>query len=264
MQMASLPVAQILQGALFLIGVGCTVVIICKLINFCGRMAVTGKEGAYSQPAIQCAEVIMCLLHVSEAITDLMAPIKAASSDIEEYPNKRGQITTHTWSIFWKVVNSELNWLAYRIKGPWQEAMRSRYRLAGEHIASEAPRIELFIRHQQAKNTLLSNNLFELRDAVTSTLVHAADSNWHLIGAEGEYANKEIAQRRTRIIRRVIIIGLSIAGAIASAHFMRDYPALAITCGLFAFAEFLRLLDPDGPTLLDVAGRVANTLKRGG
>jgi hypothetical protein len=163
-----------------------------------------------------------------------------------------------------KAVDTHLNGLAYRIRRPWQEAMRSRYKLAGEHIATEAARIELFIRHQQAKNALLSNSLFELRDAITSTLVHAADGNWHLIGAEEEYADKAIAQRRTRIIRRVIIISLAIAGAIAAAHFMPNYPALTITCGLFAFAEFLRLLDPDGPTLLDVAGRVANTLKRGG
>jgi hypothetical protein len=142
--------------------------------------------------------------------------------------------------------------------------MRSRYKPAGEYIASEAPRIELYIRHQQARNALLSNNRFELRDAIISTLVHAADGNWHLIGADEEYADKAIAQRRTRIIRRVTIIGIAVSGAIAAARFMPNYPALTITCGVFAFAEFLRLLDPDGPTLLDVAGRVANTIKRGG
>jgi hypothetical protein len=142
--------------------------------------------------------------------------------------------------------------------------MRSVYWPVGVLIASEAPRIDLYIRHQQARNALLSNNLFKLRNAITSTLVHAADGNWHLIGAEEEYAGKVVVRRRTRIIRRSIIIGFSVAGAIAASRFVPNYPALAATCGLFAFAEFVRLLDSDGPTLLDVAARVANTLKRGG
>ena len=185
-------------------------------------------------------------------------------TDMENYSNKRGQITTRSWNAVWRFVNFELGRLVYSIKGPWQEAMRSRYRPAGEYISSEAPRIELYIRHLQVKNTLLSNNLFELRDAITSTLVHAADGNWHLIGAEEEYAKKVITRRWARIIRRVIIIALAVAASIAATHFMRNYPALAVTCAVFAFAELLRLLDPDGPTLLDMAGRVASTLKRGG
>ena len=264
MQMALLPVVQVLQFTLFLTGIACTLTIVAKLINFCGRVAASGKEAGYSQPAMQSADVIISLLHISYLITELIAPIQAASADVKGYSNKRSQITTSSWNATWNAINGQLSLLAYQIKGPWQEAMRSYYGPAGERIASETPRIELFIHHRQAKNCLLSNNLFKLRDAITSTLVHAADGDWHLIGSEEEYANEMIAQRRTRIIRRVIIIGLSVAGAIAAARYMRNYPALAVTCGLFAFAEFLRLLDPDGPTLLDVAGRVANTLKRGG
>lgn len=263
-QMALLPVAQLLQLALFLIGIVCTLIVVAKVIAFYGRVAASGKVNGYRQPAVQSADVIISLLHISHLITELMAPIQAASVDVKGYSNKRSQITTPSWNVTWDAINGQLGSLVYQIKGPWQEAMRSYYGSAGERIASEAPRIELFIRHQQAKNCLLSNNLLVLRDAIMSTLVRAADGDWHLIGAEEEYANKVIAQRRTRIVRRVIIIGFAIAGAIAAAHFMRNYPALAVTCGLFAFAEFLRLLDPDGPTLLDVAGRVANTLKHGG
>ena len=261
--MASFPFAQVLQCTLYLIGIACTLTVTAKLISFCGRVAASGKEGGYSRPAAQSADIIISLLHISHLLTELMTPIQAASADVKEYSNKRSQITTPSWNATWNATNGLLGSLAYQIKGPWREAMRFHYGLAGERLASEAPRIELFIRYQQAKNCLLSNNMFKLRDAIISTLVHAADSNWHLIGAEEEYENEVIAQRRTRVIRRVIIIGLSIAGAIA-AHFMRNYTAVSITCGVFALEQFVKLLDPDAPTLLDVASRVANTLKRGG
>lgn len=264
MQMAAVPVPQIFRWTLFFIGITCTVVIVSRLINFCGRLAVSRQEGYYSQPAIQCAEVILQLLDISHHLTELITLLQNASADGKGYSNKQGLVATDEWKATVYCVNSQFSSLAYRIKGPWQEVMRSNYGPAGELIASEAPRIELFIRHNQAKNALLSNNLLELRNTMTSTLVNAADANWHLIGAETGYADKVIAQRRTRIIRRMIAIAVSIVGAIAAAHFMRNYPALAVTCGLFAFAELLRLLDPDGPTLLDVAGRLANTLKRGG
>jgi hypothetical protein len=263
-QIASLPVAQALQWALFLIGVTCATIVIWKFIRFMVRVVISGKEDGYGRPALQCADVIIRLLTLGDLITELTNPIIAASADLDNYSRRRDQITTRSWNSMWGVVNFQLGQLVYSIKGPWREAMRSRYRPAGEYIAGEAPRIELYIRHLQVKNALLSNNLLELRDAITSALVHAADGNWHLIGAEEEYANKAIARRRTRIIRRAILIALSIAATIAAAHFMRNYPALAVTCGLFAFAELLRLLDPDGPSLLDVAGRVANTLKRSG
>ena len=262
MQMASLPVAQVLQCTLFLIGIACTLTVVAKLISFCGRVAASGKAGGYSRPAVHSADIIINLLHISSLMTELMTPIQAASADVKEYSNKRSQITTPSWNATWNVINGLLGSLAYEIKGPWREAMRSYYGPAGERMASEAPRIALFIRYQQAKNCLLSDNLFKLRDAITSTLVHAADGNWHLIGAGEEYANEVIAQRRSRIIRRTIIIGLSIAGAIA-AHFMRN-TVVSITCGLFALEQFLKLLDPDAPTLLDMASKVANTLKRGG
>lgn len=221
-------------------------------------------EGAYSRSAVQSADVIISLLNISHLITELMAPIQAASAEVKDYSYRRDEITTPSWHVTSKAIKGQLGSLAYKIKGPWQEAMRSAYKPAGELIASEAPRIEVYICHQLARNLLLSNNLLELRNAITSTLVHAADANWHLIGAEGEYANQAVVRRRAIVIRRAIIIGLSIAGAIVTARFMPNYPALTITCGVLAFAEFIKVLDPDGPTLLDMAGRVANTLKQRG
>ena len=70
-QLASLPVAQVFQSVLFLIGLICTVIVTWKLIRFCGRVAASGKGGAYSQPAVQSAEVIITLLHICSFITDL-------------------------------------------------------------------------------------------------------------------------------------------------------------------------------------------------
>jgi hypothetical protein len=117
MQMASLPVAQILQWVLFLIGIVCTLIVLVKLINFCGRLAASGVEGAYSRPAVQSADVIISLLHISHLITELMAPIQAASADVKGYSYKRSKITTPSWNVTRKAINSRLSLLADQIKG---------------------------------------------------------------------------------------------------------------------------------------------------
>jgi hypothetical protein len=44
-QVASFPIAQVLQCILFLIGIACTLTVLAKLINFWGRVAASGKEG---------------------------------------------------------------------------------------------------------------------------------------------------------------------------------------------------------------------------
>ena len=261
-RIASVHIAYMLQWELLLIMMACIEVYAFRLVRLCGKAITSGKEFGYGQPAEACAEVIIRLLNIGHSFTELSDCMPATSVGASDRA-KRDKITERWLNGQRRYLDAEINGLIILIRGSWRKVMRQSYPPAGKLIASEAPRIELFIRHQQAKNALLSAPS-ELRKAITSTLVHAADSNWHLIGAEQEYADKVVAQRRTRVIRRAIIIALSITGAIAAAHFMRNYPALAITCGLFAFAEFLRLLDPDGPTLLDVAGRVANTLKQRG
>lgn len=261
-QLASMPIAHELQCVLWYIMILCIGLSLFRLIFLCGRAVTSRKEFGYGQPAEECAEVIIAILNLSYSITEILEPAPTGSGDIRNHPEP-DKITAPWLNGQRQYLDGLFNGLVCSIRGSWRRAMRDSYGPAGKLIADEAPRIELFIRHQQAKNAL-QGNLLQLRDAMTSILVHAADGNWHLIGAEEEYANKAIVQRRARVIRRAIIIGLSIAAAIVLAHFMRNYPALAITCGLFAFAEVLRLFDPDGPTLLDVAGRVANTLKRGG
>lgn len=256
--MASMPIAHTLQWALWYVTMVYIVLFFLRLVDLCGRAIVSGQEFGYGKPAEECADVIIALLNISASITELLGPTPPylVISEGTEIQNK---ITTRWFNASRRNLDAKFNGLAYMLRGSWRKAMREYYRPAGKLIAGEAPRIELFIRHQQAKNALLGN-LPELRNAIISALVHAVDGNWHLIGAEEEYVNKAVAQRRTRIIRRAILIALSTAGAIATAHFMRNYPAVAITCGLFALGELLRLLDPDGPTLLDVAGRVASTL----
>ncbi len=269
MQIASLPAAQILQCALLVVGIVCTIAISWRLVNLCGRLVVTRKEGRYSQPAIQCAEIIITLLHVSFVISELTTPLRDASDDIEAYSSRRSQITTPSWNAIRNYVDAELGWLAYHIRRRWQEAMRSSYGPAGELIAGNAARIELFARLQQARNMLLSSNLFELKDVLASTLVQAADGNWHLIGAEEEeYADKVRTQRRAKIIRRAIAIAVPIAVAIAAPHFMRHYPALypsiVIMCVAFSVGQLALLLDSNALTALDIGGKFTNILKRGG
>jgi hypothetical protein len=195
-------------------------------------------------PAEQCAEVITILLDIKHSLFEI--------SDYQNY----------------KHLQCKLDRLARLIKGPWYQTMRSRYKPAGPWIASHAPRIELFIRHQQTKNVLLSANLAELEDAMTSTLVHAAGGNWHLIGADQEYANMVLTQRRTRIVRRASAIAISIVIAAAAPHFFRHSPALyqgiVAICVPFSLVELFGLIYPDAPTGLGIAGGLASVLKRGG
>lgn len=279
MQIASLPAADIIRCALFFIGIIWTIFVIVDLINYLGKEIVS-QEAGYTELTEQCSLIITSLIDIIFSISNLLASIEAESVDIGEYSNKPQENTrehseeieeldTFDWNIQWKALHHDLDSLAFIIKGPWQEAMRSRYRPAGVWIAGHAPRIELFIRHQQAKNVLASNNLIELANVIAATLFHAAKGNWHLIGADEEYAEKAIAQRRATVIRRVIAIGISVVGAIVAPNFMRHYPvlytqAVVITLIGFALVELLGLLDPDAPSRLDVASKLTSIIKRGG
>ena len=253
---APMPIAHLLQWVLWFIALIFGIASYRRFISFCGkavaRKLMNGDKFGYGMAAEQSASVIINLLDIRHSLSEI-------PSDNQRYCDA---------NVARNVFNANLINLAFLIKGPWHETMRSRYGSAGEWIAGHAPRIELFIRHQQVKNVLLSNNLLELRDAMTSTLVHAANGNWHLIATGEEYANTVITRRRSIIMRRVIAIAISIGFAIAALHYMRHSPALlssiAGTCIIFALVQLAGLLDPDAPTALDVAGRVANTLKRGG
>lgn len=253
-QVESMPIAHLLQWELWFIGLILWVACYRRIISFCGktivREVISGKMFGWGLPAEQCAEVVISLLDIRHFLTEV--------PDDNLLLCKPGH----------RCLQCKLGNLAFLIRGSWQETMRSRYRPAGEWIASHASRIELFIRHQQVKNMLLSSNLLELRDTITSTLVHAADGNWHLIGTDQEYANMVVAQRRTRIIRRAIAIAISVVLAITAPHFMQHYPALYPSivglCITFALMESLGLIYPDAPTGLDIAGRLTNVLKRGG
>lgn len=283
MQIASLPAADIMRCALFFIGIIWTIFVIVDLINYLGKEIVS-KEAGYTELTEQCSLVIVSLVDIIFLISNLLPSV--ASIDNDEYSDKPQENTgehseglegiweleeldTRDWNVQWKALHHHLDNLAFVIKGPWQEAMRSRYRPAGGWIASHAPRIELFIRHQQTKNILASNNLIELANAMAGTLFHAVKGNWNLIGADEEYAEKAIAQRRATIIRRVIAIGISVVGAIVAPNLMHHYPvlytqAVVITLIGFALVELLGLLDPDAPSRLDVASKLTSIIKRGG
>lgn len=287
MQIASLPAADIMRCALFFIGIIWTIFFIVDLVNYLGKEIVS-KEAGYTELTEQCSLVITSLVDIIFSISNLLPSIE--SVDTDECSNKLQENTgehseeleeilkeleepeeldTLDWNVQWKALHHDLDNLAFVIKGPWQEAMRSRYRPAGGWIASHAPRIELFIRHQQAKNVLASNNLIELANVMAATLFHATKGNWHLIGADEEYAEKAIAQRRATIIRRMIAIGISVVGAIVAPNLMHHYPvlytqAIVITLIGFALVELLGLLDPDAPSRLDVASKLTSIIKRGG
>lgn len=258
-QLASVPAAHTLQWALWYIMVLCIDLWFLRLILLCGRAIASGKEFGYSKPAEACAEVIIGLLNISYSINEILNPPSIIQDEVPK-------ITARWLNGQRQSLEGEFNGLTFLISGSWRRAMREYCKPAGKFIAGEAPRIELFLRHQQAK-CALQGNLLELRDSITSTLVHAIEGNWHLIGAEEEYANKVVAQRRTRIIRRVILIAISISFAVAIPHYMRHYPALypsiVAICVTFALVELAGLLDPDAATRLDVAGRMASVFKRG-
>jgi hypothetical protein len=163
--------------------------------------------------------------------------------------------------------DDELNQIVLLIKGKWRQAMRTRYRPAGEWIASQAPRIELFIRYQQAKSVLQdTDSMSELAKAMTSALFQAAAGNWHLIAVGDEYANRVTVDRRKRVIRRATVIGISIVGAIAAARFMRHFPPLYVqgiiyTCLGLGAIELFAIIDPDIAARLDIANKIASMIK---
>jgi hypothetical protein len=264
-QLASVPIVYALQWTLWYIMAICISLFAIRLVLLCGRAITSGKEFGYGQSAEACAEVIIRLLNISYSISELLNPGSTTSGNVPAH-SERTKITARWLNGQRQYLEGEFNGLAFLIRGFWRRAMRDCYKPVGKLIAAEAPRIELFIRHQQAKNAL-QGNLVELRDSITSILVHAAEGNWHLIGAEEEYANKVVAQRRTRIIRRAILIAVSIGFAVAVPHYMRHYPALyssiVAICVTFILVELAGLLDPDAATRLDVAGRVASAFKRG-
>lgn len=258
------PIAHSLQWALFYVMIICIYAWVFRVINLLGKALASGKEFGYGQPAEGCAEVIIKLLDIAHSITELLNPPPAVSGSAEI--SMKDKIALKWLNGQRQYLEGEFNGLALAIRGPWRKAMRESYKPAGKLIAGEAPRIELFIRHQQAKNAL-QGNLHELRDSITSTLTHAVEGNWHLIGVEEEYADKIVLQRRTRIIRRAILIAVMVGFAAAAPHYMQHYPTLyssiVAVCISFALVELAGLLDPDAPTRLDIAGRVAGMFKRG-
>lgn len=263
-QVTAVPIAHSLQVALFYVMIICIDVWIIRIINLSGKALASGKEFGYGQPAEGCAEVIIKLLGVAHSITEVLNPPPVISGSAEI--SMKDKIALNWLNGQRQYLEGEFNGLALAIRGTWRKAMRESYKPAGKLIAGEAPRIELFIRHQQAKNAL-QGNLHELRDSITSTLIHAVGGNWHLIGVEEEYADKIVLQRRTRIIRRAILITVMVGFAAAAPHFMQHYPTLyssiVAVCISFALVEVAGLLDPDAPTRLDIAGRVAGMFKRG-
>jgi hypothetical protein len=263
-QVTAVPIAHSLQWALFYIMLICIYVWVIRVINLSGKALASGKEFGYGRSAEGCAEVIIKLLNIAHSMTELLNPPPVISDSTEI--SMRDKIAFKWLNGQRQYLEGEFNGLALAIRGSWRKAMRESYKPAGKLIAGEAPRIELFIRHQQAKNAL-QGNLHELRDSITSTLIHAAGGNWHLIGVEEEYADKIVLQRRTRIIRRAILITVMVGFAAAAPHFMQHYPTLyssiVAVCISFALVEVAGLLDPDAPTRLDIAGRVAGMFKRG-
>lgn len=249
-QLASIPIAHLLQWALWFTALVLYAVCFRRIVMFFGKVIVSEKKFGYGVAAEAHAEAILRLVDIRHYLNKIPS---------DNYPNcKRNN----------RCLQCRLGTFAIFIRGPWRKTMHAHYRPAGDWIASQAPRIELFIRHQQTKNMLLSGNLFKLRDAMTVTLVNAGDGNWHLIGTEEEYTDKATARRRSVLIRRAIAVGASIIVAIAVPHFLRHYPTLyiqgiVITCIGFATVELLGILDPDAPSRLDIAGRMSNIFKRG-
>lgn len=248
---------------LWLVALVCIVIIVRRSVIFWGKVAVSGLEFGYGRPAEECAELILGFLEISRITTELLDRMQGKVTGDEDIlwlaesklpsDSARRRIERH------------LDQLAFHVRKPWRLAMRSRNGSAGLWIASQAPRIEFFIRFQQSKNMLAGNNLIELRNSMTSALVQAADGNWHLIGSEAEYSPVALVSRWKMMIRRSFAIAVPILGAVAAAHFLRApyVQVVVLTCLTFAGVQLFGLIDPDSPARLDVAGRVASMFKHG-
>ena len=248
----------------WLLALVCILITVRRSVIFFGKVIASGLESGYGQPAEQCAELVLRFLDVSSTITDLLGHMQSqivgdkdvlwlGESKLPSYYARQR-------------IKRQLDMLAFLVRKPWQRAMRSRNGSAGLWIAGHAPRIEFFIRFQQSKNILAGNNLTELRDSMASALVKAADADWHLIGSEPEYSSAVLVSRWKMMIRRSIATTLPILGAVAAVRLLRApyVQVVAFTCISFAGVQLLGFIDPDSPTArLDVAGRLASTLKRG-
>lgn len=263
-QIAAASIVRPLQWALFYTMLICLDLWIIRVVNLSGKALASGKEFGYGQPAEGCAEVIIKLLFIAHSITEILNPPPAISGS--EKTSIKDRMAFNWLNGQRQYLEGEFNGLALTIRGSWRKAMRESYKPAGKLIAAEAPRIELFIRHQQAKNAL-QGNLHELRDSITSTFIHAVEGNWHLIGGEEEYADRVVLQRRTRIVRRIIFIAVMVGFAAIAPRYLQHSPTLyssiVAVCISFALVELAGLLDPDAPTRLDIAGRMAGIFKRG-
>lgn len=253
-QMERLPVSIILEWALWLIAFICILWLVRQVIEFCIKAFTIETDAENRLPAEKSANVIICLLDILRNCVNRM-PRPGHDEWVDHYSEEvRMEVFNQ------QQLDSDLNKLAYIIEGQWQKSMRSYFGPVGNSMGRQASRIAFFIRYQQMKNVLLSDKS-ELREAMMSALINAADGNWHLIGAGNEYSSMATTRRRKRIIRRAISIGIAIFGAIAAQRLM---PApyvhiVVLTCIWFAGIEVLGLISPDAPGQLDVTSRLMST-----
>jgi hypothetical protein len=252
--MERLPVNLILAWALWIIGLACTLWIVRQAIAFFITTFTIDAEAENRLPAEKSAEVIICLLDIARNCFNQMPAPKHGECAHHYGDEVRMEVVTQ------QNLDCDLNKLAYLIEGPWQKSMRSYFGSVGNSMGREASRIAFFIRYQQMKNVLLGDKR-ELREAMTSALVNAADGNWHLIGAENEYSSMSIMRRRRRVIKRAMSIGIAILGAIVAHRLMTAtyVNIIVFTCVSFAGIEILGLINPDAPSHLDMASRFAST-----
>lgn len=257
-QMVHLPAAGIIQSVTWLIAVICFVTVASNLITYIGKCMVSEIGRGYRRPAEQSAQLLLGFLDISHLVTRLLQSLQDPST------SERRFVRLLTGEERQALRNMIYKLLRY-VRTQWRQSMAASYGPIGQWIASHARSIEYFLRYQQSKNVLVGDNLFELRDAMISAMVDAADGNWHLIGAKGDYGTAILTGRLKKAIRKTMVLCIAIGGAIAVIHYGKALPATAasliiVTCFTFAIVELLGFLDPDSPERLGIASQVVNLL----
>ena len=262
------PIAPSLQLTLWLIALASAIALTLRYVRFLAKMTKSPLEMGLTRSGQQCAEVIIDLVHIAHFADDLIQRI-----EVEFGRQEDGTFLDieKSWIPLSNKERSELNGmlasLATLVRRRWAPAVASGHGMAGQWLASHGSRIEFFIRRQQLRNLLLGNNLFELRDELTSTLVHAADGDWHLIGANENVPSLRVAARWRRALRRALGIAAPLVAAVVADHFMKHISGgylqtIIFACITFAAVQILYVIDPDAPGRFDVAGKFAGVLKR--
>jgi hypothetical protein len=253
---ATVPAAEILMLALWILALASILSIMVRLISWGGMVIASDLPLGYSRSARLNSQLIVALFEIAHKADSLhtdLTGIGAADTGYRFLWTQKDR----------RKIDSALDKAARLVRSPWADIMGSTNGTAGRWIAAQAPRIEFFLRYQQSKNIFTGANLIDLRDSMISAAVQALEGDWQSIGSDQADALAALKARQWRLtMRRIaaICIPWAIVGIVAAftPHTLSAYRNLIIvTCVGYSAVQLLSLIDPDFSERIDLASRAA-------